>query len=217
MATKPRARPVKVSDAKKAADARNKAAKLARTGKYSKAIKVQKEASKSRKMTKTEKQVIAAKPFVPQIVPQPPQTAVSEKGMTLRQLMKSTPRLMVENSFDCYITKLKRGKTKKGLPVVTSRVRFKDPFRPSAQVRLHEVLIVGLDDPFKPINKQKRVLVSCGCENYVYMWEYANAVHGAARIIYGNGAPPSYTNPANQPGLCKHAYRLAREMIELGI
>lgn len=214
MVSKPRARPVRVSDAKKAADARNKAATLARSGKYSKAVKVQKDARASRKMTKTEKQVIAAKPFVPKIVPQPPPSALSEKGMTLRQLMKSTPRLMRENSFDCFIVKMNKGKTRKGLPVVTARVRFKDPYRPSAQVRVHEVLIVGLDDPFKPINKQKRVMVSCACENYTYCWEYANTLHGASRVIYGNGEPPSYTNPANQPGLCKHAYKLAQEIID---
>lgn len=119
---------------------------------------------------------------------------------------------MRENALDCYITQYKRGKTKKGLPVVTARVRHKDPYRPNKAVRLHEAMVVGLDDPFKPIHKQKRVMVSCACENAVFVWEYANALHGASRVIYGNGEPPTFTNPGNAPGLCKHLYKLCSEI-----
>ncbi len=217
MASKPR--PVKVSEAKKAQLARDKAAKLARSGKYSKAVKVVKEANKtkSRRMTKTEKIAIAQRPFVPKIVPQPPSSQLSDKGLSVKKLMQSTPRLMRENSYDCYAKTLKRGKTRKGLPVCTARVQHKDPERPNKIVRFHECMFVGLDDPFKPIHKQKRVMVSCSCENFVYVWEYANALHGASRIVYGNGEPPAYTNPSNQPGLCKHTYKLAQILFDEGI
>lgn len=123
---------------------------------------------------------------------------------------------MKENAEDCYISSYKRGKTKKGLPVITARVRHKDPYRPNKAVRLHDVMIVGLDDPFKPISKQKRVMVSCKCENFVYVWEYADTLHGASRIIYGNGEPATFTNPANAVGLCKHLTALAKKVREEG-
>ncbi|ARW58873.1 hypothetical protein HOS33_gp233 [Erwinia phage vB_EamM_Y3] len=165
--------------------------------------------AKSRRMTKGEKRAIMVTPFKPQIVPQPPTTPLMLKGLSLNMLMKSTPRLMKENSTECYVSRYKMGKTKKGLPVVTANVKHKDPMRPNKTVRIHKPMIIGLDDPFKPIHKQKRVMCSCPCENYVFMWEYANTEHGAARIIYGNGEPPNFTNPGSAPGLCKHLMALA--------
>lgn len=216
MAYKSNAKTAKKSPAAKAAAERNKANKLASKGKYSKAVKTLSAASKSRRMTTGEKRVVRATPFVPKLVPQPPRTPKMDKGVSLAVLLRNTPRLMRENADECYITAYKKTKTKKALPVVIAKVRHKDPLRPNKEVRDYEVMFVGLDDPNKPITKQKRVMVSCPCANYVFMWEYANAEHGAARIIYGNGEPPSYTNPAHIPGLCKHATALANRIKKNG-
>lgn len=210
MAYKSLAKKPKKSKAAKEADIRNKAHKQAKRGKLAQAVKTMSAASaKSRRMTKGEKRAIMITPFKPQVVPQPPKTPKMEKGLSLNALIKSTPRLMKENAMECYVSAYKRGKTPKGLPLATANVRHKDPMRPNKTVRIHKPMIVGLDDPFKPISKQKRVMVSCPCENFVYMWEYADAEHGAARIIYGNGEPPNFTNPGSAPGLCKHLMALA--------
>lgn len=208
MAKKP-----KKSKAAKEADTRNKAHRQAKQGKLGAAVKTLSSASKkSRRMTASEKRAVLIVPFKPQIVAQPPKTPLSEKGLSLNGLIKSTPRLMKENGTECYVNSVRRGKTPKGLPYISANVRHKDPMRPNKTVRIHKPMIVGLDDPFKPISKQKRVLVSCPCENFVFMWEYADAEHGAARIIYGNGEPPSFTNPGHAPGLCKHLIALATQI-----
>lgn len=202
----------KKSAAAKAAEERAKGMRQVKRGNYEQGVKTVSSAGKTRRMTQGEKRAIAITPFTPKQVPQPPQTAKTLKGLSLNALIKSTPRLMKENAMECYVTSVKRGKTAKALPFITAKVRHKDPLRPNKTVRRHEVMIIGLDDPFKPITKQKRVMCSCTCENWVFMWEYADAEHGAARIIYGNGEPPGFTNPGHAPGLCKHLLALADKM-----
>ncbi|QYW03878.1 hypothetical protein pEaSNUABM46_00235 [Erwinia phage pEa_SNUABM_46] len=213
MAYKSQAKKPKKSKAAKEAEVRQKAHKQARSGKLGKAVKTMSAASaKSRRMTKGEKRAVMLTPFKAQVVPQPPKTPLMDKGLSLNALIKSTPRLMKENAMECYVNSVKRGKTPKGLPFIQANVRHKDPLRPNKTVRIHKPMIVGLDYPYKPISKQKRVLVSCPCENFVFMWEYADAEHGAARIIYGNGEPPDFTNPGRAPGLCKHLMALADQV-----
>lgn len=202
----------KKSPAAKTAETRNKGVKQAKAGDYSKGVKTISSAGKSRRMTRSEKRVVSVTPFTPKQVPQPPTTAKSQKGLSLNKLVAASPRFMKETAMECYVSHVKRGKTSKALPFITAQVRHKDPFRPNKTVRLHETMIVGLDSPFDKITKQKRVMVSCSCENFVFMWEYADAEHGAARIIYGNGEPPGFTNPGHAPGLCKHLLALASAM-----
>lgn len=204
------AKPTKKSPAAKQAEQRQKGIKQIQKGNYGKGVKtISASKDKSRRMTSGEKRIATATPFVPKKVPQPPRTPKMDKGVNLTTLIKNTPRLMRENGAECYVRGYKKTKTGKALPVIMAKVRHKDPLRPSKEVRDYDVMFVGLDDPNKPISKQKRVMVSCPCANYVFMWEYANAEHGAGRIIYGNGEPPDYTNPAHIPALCKHAIALA--------
>lgn len=209
MAYKSTAKAAKKSPAAKLAAEREKAHKQVRSGKYAKGIKTLSASTKSRRMTVGEKRAVMIVPFSAKIVPQPPKTPKMEKGVSLTTLLKNTPRLMKENATECYLNGYKRSKTRKGLPIVMAKVRHKDPLRPNKTVRIHECMFVGLDDPSKPISKQKRVMATCQCENWVFMWEYACAASGAARIIYGNGEPPTMTNPSETPGLCKHLTALA--------
>ena len=153
----------KKSAAAKAAEERAKGMRQVKRGNYEQGVKTVSSAGKTRRMTQGEKRAIAITPFTPKQVPQPPQTAKTLKGLSLNALIKSTPRLMKENAMECYVTSVKRGKTAKALPFITAKVRHKDPLRPNKTVRLHEVMIIGLDDPFKPITKQKRVMCSCTC------------------------------------------------------
>ncbi len=57
-------------------------------------------------------------------------------------------------------------------------------------------------------------LIAHNCEAYIYNFEYANARWGAAYLIYSNGEPPAWTNPAMVTGLCKHLIALAKICIE---
>lgn len=201
----------KLSAAAKEAETRNKRAKAASSTSSSKYKGIESR-SASRVMTKAEKRSVFIETFTAKVVPQPPKTAKMDKGVSLRKLMRNTPKLMRENSFECVIVGFKRTKTPKGLPVARAKVWHRDPLRPNRTRVDHETMIIGLDDPSKPISKQNRVMVSCNCENFVFMWEYACAEHGAARIMYGNGEPPTITNPSHTPGLCKHAYAMATKL-----
>jgi hypothetical protein len=57
-------------------------------------------------------------------------------------------------------------------------------------------------------------LIAHNCENFMFVWEYANAAHGASRIIYCNGEAPVVTNPSLAFGLCKHLVQLAHHLID---
>lgn len=154
-----------------------------------------------------------------------PETPLSKKGLSLRTLFRGTPKLFLHNAQDVVIKKVDVSKTKSGMPAVTAIAYTSDPYRPMKTRRYHKVHIIGLDknkenlpDTKTPISKHKRVLVSCDCEAYVFGGaEYANAAHGAARIVYGNGNPPVVTNPMMVPFLCKHLVAVATAMFQANL
>lgn len=151
------------------------------------------------------------------IVRQLPETDLTRKGMSLRQLLMKTPALMKNNSVDVVLETLKEGKTKSGLKAIQAKAYSVDDYRPSKTKRVHQLYIIGMDSQTAPVSKQRRVLVSCSCESYCFTFEYANSFHGASRLIYSNGEPPSFTNPALLPGLCKHLVALADEIRSKGL
>lgn len=153
------------------------------------------------------------------IVEQPPETALTRKGLSLKQLLRTTDRVRRDKGqYEVTITKFKKTKTKTSLPAMTAIARHKDPFMPNKTVKDRNVYIIGLDSQTKPVTKQKRVMVSCDCEDFVYHGgEYACTLHGAARIIYGNGEPPTFTNPGNVPYLCKHLVGFAHYCMDKGL
>lgn len=155
-------------------------------------------------------------PLKANVVEQLPETPLSRKGLTLRQLLRNTPKFRKDTGkYEVVITGVKKKKTASGLPALTAKAKHPEAYMPGKTVRNREVYIIGLDDQNKPVNKQRRVMVSCDCEDFVFHGgEYACALHGAARIIYGNGEPPKFTNPGNVPFLCKHLSALAYESIE---
>lgn len=165
---------------------------------------------------------IVLKELEPKKPKQLPDTPLSRKGMTLRKLYRVTPRLFIENAKEVLVKSIKKRKTKSGMPVVTATAYTSDPFRPLRMRREHVVHVIGLDKTDKfdadistPITEHKKVLVSCSCESYVYGGgEYANAAHGASRILYGNGKPPVVTNPKMSPFLCKHLVNVVEIMFK---
>lgn len=209
----------KPSAAKKQADERAKVAKARAKGKVIKAKK-----PKPKKKPMQSQYSYQLRPMKANAPVQLPETPLSKKGMNLRGLVRSTPRLMINNSADVEVLQLKKTVTKSGMPAVQAACYTDDPFRPNKVRRIHRLFVIGLDktksgdpDLKTPISKHKRVLVSCPCENYTFTWEYANAAHGCSRIVYSNGEPPVMTNPNLAPGLCKHLAALSFNMIKKGI
>ena len=136
-------------------------------------------------------------------------------GLSLKGLLRSTPRYFINSGKDVEIIDYKDGlKTKTGLPAVKARA-VADFTATDMPPTPHNVLVVGLMKGV-PISQQKKVLVSCDCANYTFIWEYANTVNRASRIKYCNGEPAYTTNPGNRPGLCKHLVAFASEILENG-
>lgn len=144
-----------------------------------------------------------------------PETAASKRGMSLRQLVRATPRLFINNAVDVEAKQVTKIKTKTLRPAIKGQMVTYDVWRKDRVRRVHESFIIGMDEDLeKPVNRHRKVLVQCGCENFVYVFEYANASVGASRLIYSNGEPPNFTNPRLAPGMCKHLIALAKIIIE---
>lgn len=144
--------------------------------------------------------------------PLPDDLMVDQRGMKLRRLLRVTPRMFHNNAQYVHMLSIKKAKTKSGLTAYLGVMRTHDPARDKPP-RKRNVSIVGLDpDSGLPVNRQ-RVLLQCDCENYAFTWEYANAAHNAARLIYCNGMFPSFMNPQLAPGMCKHLIAFAGVLI----
>lgn len=172
---------------------------------------------KAKSKSKASPHVVQVLPMKPigTLVQQLPATALTIKGMSIKGLIRKTPKLFKFNAEHVVIKKLKKSKTKTGLPAIIGKA-FSEDFDGSKPT-LYDLYIIGIDSKTMPVSKQKRVLVSCNCANYVYTWEYANAFHGASKIIYGNGEAPGYTNPGYLPGMCKHLIAFSEEVLEKGM
>ena len=131
--------------------------------------------------------------------PKPRPSNKAEKGLSLRQLMNATPALMKNNAKYTGIKSLKRAKTRNHMPAIRAKV-WSQYGKSGHQV--YSCDIIGKEDEDLPIYKQKRVLVSCSCDNFCYWWEVADTHWGASRIKYSNGENPDVTNPGLHPGLC---------------
>ena len=150
-----------------------------------------------------------------------PESYLTRKGLTLRKLLRNTPRLFINNAEYVDVISAKKVKTKTGMPAFVGTLITNDPNYPGYTKVPRTVHIIGLDkdelgrpDYAKPVNKHRKVMIQCSCESYTfYGFEYANAAHGAARIIYGNGEAPNFMNPQLAYGCCKHAYKFGLELV----
>lgn len=158
------------------------------------------------------------KPLVAMSVRQLPENETIRKGMTLRQLIRSTPYVFKHNAAHVEAAKVEVKKTQTGRPVIYGRMVTYLPWEGGRIRRVHDTYIVGMGDDFDtPVNRHRRVLTQCGCESFVFTFEYANAANGASRLIYSNGQPPNVTNPGLVPGLCKHLIALSKIAIEKNV
>ena len=134
-----------------------------------------------------------------------------EKGMTIVKLLNNTPRYIKEKGRDeVVVKKYTRTSTKGGHPAMKGICQTRQP----KVHQPHKWSVIGLDSDQPKLSKQRRVLVSCDCEFFMFYCEYALSTWGAARIKYSNGEPAVVRNPGNVPLVCKHlvpALRLIRE------
>lgn len=138
----------------------------------------------------------------------------AEKGMTLTALIKNTPAYVKSLARDTVtLKKLQSAKTKGGHHAIKGVCKSD---KGEGSGRPHKCSVIGLDKDQDVMSKQKRVIVSCECEFFLFYCEYALTTWGAARIKYSNGEPATVRNPANVPLVCKHLVKLLRAVKEHG-
>lgn len=150
-------------------------------------------------------------------VPQPPTTPEMVRGISIRKILSNRTGDTINFGREVLIESFNRKKTLKGFPAVSVMCWHKDPLRPSAVKRVHEVTVIGLESQTKPISKQSQVYLSCDCEDWVFRWEYAVAKVGGTKVLYGNGDPPVMTNPMEVAGCCKHISCVLETIMTKGI
>jgi hypothetical protein len=130
-------------------------------------------------------------------------------GLSLKQIMNATPRLMINEGKKAIVKSLKHKKSKMGMPAVVAKVQS---LTQGAKVK-YEAVVIGKEEGI-PLYKQKHVLVSCNCSNFLYSWEFALTHWGSSQIKYSNGEHPHTTNPGLLPGCCKHLCALTQVIFE---
>jgi hypothetical protein len=130
---------------------------------------------------------------------------IKSTALYFDELFRAIPESRIRNAMRDHVTivSLKRSKT--------------NPNRLNSQSLTYEIgqpprryrhVLIRLDEG-KRFSKS-RLLVSCGCDDHMFKWEYALTKRGNSQIVYGNGEPAVNSNPSNYPGCCKHIYTLLK-------
>lgn len=131
-----------------------------------------------------------------------------KQGLTARQLTQNVPNFVRINSSYVSVQTQLRKRKEGNFYTILGKSRTA-PAKAGDTASKHQQRVDILEEGTKdPKSKGARLKVSCTCENWVFMWEFAAAKYGGADIIFGNGDPPIVTNPRHVVGCCKHLYRM---------
>lgn len=133
-------------------------------------------------------------------------------AMTMKQIIsKAGPaRKAAALYVDLVQTKVK--KSKAGNPLVVCKTRSSTTLQGKAKAKGSASTYVSTVE----VLPSSKVIVSCSCQDFMFTWEAALNLKGAARIEYSNGELPNEKNPSNVPGCCKHLVALGQSLIDKG-
>lgn len=140
--------------------------------------------------------------------------------ITIKQILKATPKNIHTNAKYVHISKVKRGWNKK---TTNPALRYTTVFsthdskgnKKQYKPEVHQTYVEGLMGTEAPIGA-KYVRVSCTCPFFKFYCEAALHKHGAADIVYSNGEKPAVTNPGMIPMGCKHLVVVLENIIDNG-
>lgn len=147
-------------------------------------------------------------------------------GLTMRMMMKATHTVGVtlKGAAGVRLSNLSKKQTTTQRYGKIPHLQFTavDPSSVRQPAKKHKVDILLRDGaklaPGTPMSAAgSNLLVSCSCENFMYMCEYALTKYNASWIRYCNGEPPRITNPGLVPLVCKHIYRAFQHMSKQGL
>ena len=121
---------------------------------------------------------------------------LSDRGLTVKQLLSVTPEYVKYNGGYVSVTKAKKVTTK-GKTTFSCKTRTNVL---GEKPREHVQTIEILDG--KPLVEGGHIKLTCDCDFHKYTCEVALARHGASSIIHSNGEFPYQTNPRGVPLVC---------------
>jgi len=150
--------------------------------------------------------------------------------LNLKQILASTPRDVRQRSKNVVIIEarlayrvrriLNSKKTKLiSVPLRTlyATIYDRETAKELGKIRRHKLYIRAIDGPAHKLSAGNHVVVSCSCENFLYVDEVALNKKDAANIRYSNAKLPVETNPLMVPQCCKHLFRLGSSVILKGM
>ncbi len=125
--------------------------------------------------------------------------------LTMKQIQAATPRDRVLLSREVRLSRIQR----KLLPPEGRRYVSATSWSPNSPTTGKHIVnppkyttsVESLQGD-KALLVKSYVKVSCSCEDFTFMWEYALNRKGAANIHYSNGEPPQFKNLGLAPGCC---------------
>lgn len=133
-------------------------------------------------------------------------------SLTIAQIRKSTPLNRKQSSKIVKIVATKAKKNVDGYPMILAKtISTETPKGKPKNIKTAPHYLSSIE-----MYPKQKVIVSCSCDDFLYMWEYTLNKRGAARIEYSNGESSKDRNPMQIAGCCKHLYALSTLLISQG-
>lgn len=117
--------------------------------------------------------------------------------LSLALLVKNTPSKIIQNAKPCAYTESSVNEAEEFTEYKYS-IKCGDGRRHACAVRF-----------FGAPEQKSPVWLTCDCEYWLYVCEYAVSRSKSTDIIHCNGQAPEITNSALRPFLCKHLYSIS--------
>ncbi len=132
--------------------------------------------------------------------------------MTMKQIISKAGPARKAASLYVDLVRMKVKKSKAGNPLVVCKTKSSTTGQGKAKAKGSANTYVSTIE----VLPSSKVIVSCSCSDFMFTWEAALNLKGAARIEYSNGELPNERNRNNVPGCCKHLVALGQSLIDKG-
>jgi hypothetical protein len=133
--------------------------------------------------------------------------------LTVKQIMDAAPKNRQKKAKYVAIRAMKIKTNAEGMPIVLAKTQTtQKPGGGLISDKKANLYLTTVE-----VYPKKQVIVSCSCDDFMYTWEVALSMKGAARIEFSNGEMPDERNPLKIAGCCGHIYALADHLIGKGM
>lgn len=134
-------------------------------------------------------------------------TGKAENGMSISQILSNAqyePDTVNARLVRVRTAKIRRLNDGRALCDLTTATQY-----PNNRRHIHRQMVWSRDvGDTSPLSLCHHIMVTCDCNRFQYVWEYALTENGASKVIHGDGSPPDETNPQHLAAPCKHLLRV---------